>query len=308
MTAIGAKRTNLSILANCRKEVDQLIEAEIPRIRGLRCEIIEIASDVGLAIDNVYNAWDYAELLTKLADDVDEVAKDQIKEIEAMVADLKEKNPLVLVNLSSRAISLIESLVLKGWQPKVLGVRRYAWVVDGCFEGPIFGRFKYTVSSPDTCSLDIPGLNVFRPKVHEGGLTFKIANRFQTLITDAEMRYCHFVRGKLEVQYDTSYNPFKISLKTARFGICFGLFPKGVIVSLTRTVQDRHEEVEKTEEISLTWGKTYPFSAKKFKVAFERPDGSRFACDQLAKTKELSVIALEGGTTFALMADKPLTK
>ena len=90
------------VFIRLRGEVNQVIIDEIPRIKGPRCEKIEIANAVGLANDNVKNDLDYKGELDTLVDKVDPVIQARIKECEAMVVDLKEWNPLKIVNLISR--------------------------------------------------------------------------------------------------------------------------------------------------------------------------------------------------------------
>lgn len=283
-----------SVLTHRKDQVNGLIEKEMPLINGYRCEYIETASDVGLAIDNAWNASDYEGILDQTIDKVDKVVADQIKQIREMVTDLQEKKSLVLVNLSSRAKQFIESLVLKGWMPKVVGLfPRYVWVVHGSFVSSASGRFKYAVSYPSTCSLEIPGHRTQQKEIKEGAVTFDVTQHISTMITLAQTRHCHFIKGTLKVQYNV--RSLWTSLKTATFDLWIGIFPRGPgYISLKTTrikdlIDSNQEEVQNEGAILLTWGHTHSFQATKFKIDFISFEGKIYEIDRPTQKDELEV-------------------
>jgi hypothetical protein len=99
------------VLDGHKADVHQFIADEIPKIKGPTCENIKIASDVGLAVDNMRNDFDYQGILEKLAHEVGEVFAKQLAQLKKIVDDLKAKDPMVMANLSSRALALMNLLL-----------------------------------------------------------------------------------------------------------------------------------------------------------------------------------------------------
>lgn len=222
--ASPVRNTVATVLTEQRASLDQFVEQEISKINGLTCRNIELANEVGLALDNTFNTFDYLGLLTKLADEVDEVAAKKLEQIKEMVTDLKSQQPMVLANLPSRAIKLTESFVLKGWQPKLLGFSAYVYVSNvGESKIPFSGRFKYGASHPELCVLTVPDATAKLEKAEEGCLTYKVMNNLLKEKPDASLKFCHFTKVKLEVSYNVGN--VRTSLKTATYYPWIGAFP-----------------------------------------------------------------------------------
>lgn len=262
MAALAPVRTVLVILDGHKAEVNQIIEDENPKIKGPTCENIKIASDVGLAVDNVRNDFDYQGILDKLVHEVGEVFANRLEQLKKLVEDLKGKDPMVMASLSSRALALSESLVITGWRPKFLGLcPTYLYVSNNGFKVLGAGRFKYPASYPDTCSLKIPDVTTKLVDAKEGGLAFEATNMLGKEATEAKMKNAHAVKGELAIKYQARLAG---AIRVAKFDLwilCFPLSPGPI--SLTTTVV----EIVRTE--------TRPFSTPVQLMREDEKDMSR---------------------------------
>jgi hypothetical protein len=240
-----------SALYQYRTSLEKFVDEEIQQSKTLINPYIDAATDLSCTITHMELAFEKANVLDQLVEEVDSVTRHRLNFIRGELEELRQREPLYLPNLASCVRALTPTLNLPAGYPQVTGMtHRYVFVVNDGFKVTFVGAFDQALAAGKTHLIVDKQTSKCELEITPHAVAAKVTGLSNDMYPQGAMHNTHFLKLTLQVPYLAG------KVKQASFSMWTGVFPLSPgEISLTYPklqVVKVHEQHFRTGNITLS--------------------------------------------------------